>query len=85
VPSRPVLFELAMTEAAFFHMILCNSALYVDVLSGRPESREAEFHKMAAISSVNAALQENPNVSDAIIGAVSYLAKVEVRQRRHFV
>ena len=67
-----------MTDAAFFNMILCSSASYADVLSGRPESPEALFHKVAAITSINIVLQHNTDISDAIIGAVSYLAKVEV-------
>lgn len=68
-----------MSNPAFFHMILCGSALYLDVLSGRPQSPEATFHKVAAISSINQVLQEKMDVSDAVIGAVAYLAKIEVR------
>lgn len=75
--SRSVLFELALTDAALFHMLLCSSALYIDVADGKTESPVALHHKIMAIRHINSKLR-NMQVSDAIIGAVTYLAKVEV-------
>jgi hypothetical protein len=82
--SRLELFELAMTDAALFHMVLCGSVLYVDILSGQPESTEALVHKIAAIRNINGGLQHNLEVSDAMVAAVTYLAKVEVSNISHW-
>jgi len=73
------LFELAMSDTASFHMLLCSSALYADVISGANESSEASFHKLKAIQEINRRLKCGADASDATIAAVSSLAKVEVR------
>lgn len=59
-------------------MILCNSALYTDVLNGKTESHESVLHKLEAIAQIKLGLQASPVVSDALIGAVACLAKAEV-------
>jgi len=72
-----------MHDSALFHMILCSSALYVDVQKGNLESQEALYHKVEAIHEVNRRLQHGPDMSNAIIGTVSYLAKIEVKPSCH--
>ncbi|KFY78233.1 hypothetical protein V499_02549 [Pseudogymnoascus sp. VKM F-103] len=75
--GQPSLFSLAMTNAALFHMIICSSALYMDFYLGRQASRESMLHKLEAIHYLNQDMEEVSGVSDASIGAVAYLAKVE--------
>jgi hypothetical protein len=77
-PGQPGLFTLAMTHPALFHMIMCSSATYMDVYSGRQESRESQLHKLEAIQSLNDGMKDTLGISDASIAAVAYLAKVEV-------
>lgn len=72
------LFELAMNDTASFHMLLCSSAMYSDVISGNNESAEANYHKLQAIHEINRRLRSGADASDATIAAVSSLAKVEV-------
>lgn len=77
-PGQPDLFALALTSPALFHMIICSSAIYMDVYSGRPESRESQLHKLEAIQCLSDSMKESSGISDASIGAVAYLAKIEV-------
>jgi hypothetical protein len=77
-PGQPGLFTLALTNSALFHMIMCSSAIYMDVYAGRQESREGQLHKLEAIQSLNDGMKDTSGTSDASIGAVAYLAKVEV-------
>ena len=72
------LFELALSDAALFHTIMCSSSLYLDIASGSAESPHIIIHKMEAIHLINAKLQDSSGVSDATIGAVAFLAIVEV-------
>jgi hypothetical protein len=71
-------FELAMSDAALFHSIMCSSSLYLDFASGTSESPHSIIHKMEAIHLINVQLRATSAVSDAIIGAVSFLAIVKV-------
>ena len=50
----------------------------MDVYAGRQESRESQLHKLEAIQSLNDGMKDTSGISDASIGAVAYLAKVEV-------
>jgi Fungal specific transcription factor domain len=77
-PGQPALFTLALTTPAMFHMIMCSSAIYMDVYSGRQESRESQLHKLEAIQCLNNGMKDKLGISDANIGAVAYLAKAEV-------
>ena len=78
------IFELAMQESALFHMFLCSSVVYVDLLNGEQESVEATHHKLNAIRAINCRLRDAAFLPDSLIGAVSYLAKVEVHTRRDY-
>jgi hypothetical protein len=77
--GQPSLFELAMSRAALFHAIMCSSALYLNMVSGCSESSQSITHKVEAIHLINTQLQDMSGMSDAIIGAVPFLAKIEVR------
>jgi hypothetical protein len=57
--------------------------LYTDVLNGNAESNESVLHKLEAIDQIKLGLQVNPAVSEALIGAVASLAKVEVSLTPH--
>ena len=72
------LFEMAMSNAALFHAILCSSSLYPDIASGNSESFHSIIHKTETIHLVNTQLQGSSKVSDATIGAVAFLAVAEV-------
>lgn len=79
-PDQQSLFELALSDAALFHAIMCSSSLYLDIASGRSESPQSITHKLEAIHLINTHLEDSPGVSEATIGAVAFLAIVEVCQ-----
>ena len=71
-------FEMGLSDAALFHVIICSSSLFLDFASGSSESSRSIAHKTEAIRSINAHLQDASRISDAIIAAVGFLAKIEV-------
>lgn len=77
-PGQPGLFTLAMTHPALFHMMMCSSAIHMDVYLGRQESRESQLYRLESIQSLNDGMKPTLAISDARIAAVVYLAKVEV-------
>lgn len=78
-PSEPDMFSLAVTDAALFHMILCNSAAYVDVLSGDPQCLHTIVQKYEVIRHLQLELQSDVTVTDAWIATVASLVTLEVR------
>jgi hypothetical protein len=77
-PSQHTLFDLAMSDASLFQAIMCSSSLCLDMAYGRPESSHSIIHRMEAIHLINARLKANSRISDATIGAVAFLAIIEV-------
>jgi hypothetical protein len=80
-PARSDWFVLAMSDAAMFHMILCSSALYFELLTGKGNTLERDTHLLAAIQLLNIRLRnfgDAEAISDASIATVAFLAKVEV-------
>jgi hypothetical protein len=73
---------MVMTDPALFHAILCTSAIYMDLISGRgEESFTQRKHMLEAISLINSRLQQvdaKEWVSDATITTILFIAKVEV-------
>ena len=76
--SQHGLFELAMSDAALFHAIMCSSSLCLDIAYGRSESSHSIIHKIEAIRLINVRLKVKSAISDATIGAVCFLAIIEV-------
>jgi hypothetical protein len=72
-------FPLAMTDSAFFHMILLRSAMHFDFLTDNLKSSEHFSHKIKVIQLVSERLQ-NPaeSLSDATIITIALLAVAEV-------
>ncbi|TAQ84493.1 hypothetical protein B7494_g7186 [Chlorociboria aeruginascens] len=69
---------LAMTDPALFHSILCGSALFQDLLTGRKQSLERFKHMKEAVHLLNTRLQDpNCQVSDGTIVTVAHLAEYE--------
>jgi hypothetical protein len=81
-PSNGIqgLLPLALTDAALFHSLLCGSALWVDLRTGRGESLEKYKHMKEAIHLLSTRLKDTgPEVlSDSTILAVAHLATFEV-------
>jgi hypothetical protein len=75
---------LAMTDAALFHSILCGSALYMDLLTGRRESLEKFKHMKEAVHLLSTRLQDpGSELSDSTIVAVAHLAEFEASTAVH--
>ena len=73
-------FSLAMTDAALFHSILCGSALYMDLLTGRRDSVERSTHMKESVHLLNARLQApDTALSDSTLLTVTLLAEFEAR------
>jgi hypothetical protein len=71
--------SLAMTDAALFHSLLCGSALYRDLRTGRGDSVQGFKHMKEAIHLLSVRLQSlGPKISDSTIIAVAHLAEFEV-------
>lgn len=73
---------MVMTDPALFHAILCTSAIYVGLLSGKEEPFPQSKHMMESISLINARIQRIDGagcVSDATVTTIIFLAKAEVR------
>jgi hypothetical protein len=69
---------LAMTDAALFHALLCGSALFFDIATGRGESPERFRHMTEAVHLLSARLQDpRSELSDSTIVAVAHLADFE--------
>jgi hypothetical protein len=68
-----------MTDPALFHAILCGSALYMDVVTGRGDSPEKFRHMTEAIHLLSRRLQDpGAEIADSTIIAVAHLADFEV-------
>lgn len=76
--ETPDIFWLAVANPALFRMILCNSALHINLINGKGESDESALYKLEATRDIQHSLQTDCTVSDALIAAVACLAKVEV-------
>jgi hypothetical protein len=74
------LLPLALTDAALFHSLLCGSALWMDLRTGRSESLEKYKHMKEAIHLLSTRLKDpGPEIfSDSTILAVAHLATFEV-------
>jgi hypothetical protein len=73
-------FSLAITDAALFHSILCGSALYMDLLTGRRDSVERFTHMKESVHLLNARLQvPGMALSDSTLLTVALLAEFEAR------
>jgi hypothetical protein len=73
-------FSLAMTDAALFHSILCGSALYMDLLTGRRDSVECFTHMKECVHLLNTRLQVSETaLLDSTLLAVALLAEFEAR------
>lgn len=69
-----------MTDAALFHSILCGSALYTDLLTGRRNSVERLTHMQESVHLLNTRLQApDTPLSDSTLLAVALLAEFEAR------
>lgn len=78
-PNWKSSFDLALGDAALFHMILLCSAIHIKFLSQSTDFEEDFFHKMKAIEVVNQRIQEQTEVnSDNVIRTVAFLAIAEV-------
>ncbi|KAE9377527.1 hypothetical protein N431DRAFT_478767 [Stipitochalara longipes BDJ] len=79
-------FLLAMTDAALFHSILCGSALYMDLLTGRQDSVERLTHMKESVHLLNTRLQvPDTALSDSTLFAVALLAEFEARMLFFFL
>ncbi len=73
---------MVMADPALFHAILCTSAIYVGLLSGKEEAFLQSKHMMESISLINARLRHTNGAgrfSDATLTTILVLAKAEVR------
>jgi hypothetical protein len=69
---------LAMKDAALFHLILCGSALYMDLVTGRRESLEMFKHMKEAVHLLSRRLQDlGSELDDSTILTVAHLAIFE--------
>lgn len=71
-------FPLAMTDAAFLHVVLLRSAVHVHSLRGDIKSLELVSYKMKVIQLVNKRLQSSDTkIPDSLIIIVAFLALAE--------